>query len=71
MSECVCKKVDIQHSKSAIFVILYSLHLHTKPAMKTETKHSSRTTLNYQQRNPTVTVHTWLAPTCVPEQRHW
>ena len=39
-------------------------------SMKTETKHSSKTTLRYQRRNATVTVHTWLAPTCVPERRH-
>ena len=57
-------KPDIQHSRSAIFVLLYSLHLHTNRvrSMKTEMKHSSKTTLRYQQRNATVTVHTWLAP---------
>ena len=38
--------------------------------MKTETKHSSKTTLRYQRRNATVTVRTWLAPTCVLERRH-
>ena len=39
-------------------------------SMKTETKHSSKTTLRYQRRNATVTVRTWLAPTCVLERRH-
>ena len=39
-------------------------------ALKTKTMQSSKTTLSYQQRSATVTVYTWLVPTCVPEGRH-
>ena len=59
----VCSnKPDIQHSKGAIFVTLYSLHLHTNCVrdLKTQTMYSSKTTLKYQQRKVTMTIHTWL-----------
>ena len=56
---------DIQHSKSAIFVFIILITLAYKTvvrALKTETMHSSKTTLSYQQRNATVTIYTWLVP---------
>ena len=34
-------KPDIQHSKSAIFVLLYSLHLHTKPCQGYEDRNEA------------------------------
>ena len=34
-------KPNIEHSKSAIFVLLYSLHLHTKPCQGYEDRNET------------------------------